>query len=135
MCGLLVALFPLGVGESDVVQVSPSGEDPFLGDEPVVVPFVAVFIPDVRGAFVRSLRFVVVVGQPVRRGLLAGGEKGQVRPSKGDPPTHTPPPQPWKQARGNLRAVAGRHHPVNVEFVAQLDGDHHGKPAGAQPRP
>ena len=35
---------------------------------------------------------------------------------------------------GYSPTVAGGHHPIDLDVVTDLDGQHHGEPAGAQPR-
>lgn len=122
-------LGPGGVGESDVVEAGPAGEDPLLGDEAMVVALAAPLVVDVRRALVRALRLVVVVGQAAGRGPAAAGARGKhgVSPMVG----------PGGQGGGSgvsLPAVVGWHHAVDVDGVTQLHGDHHGEPAGAEPR-
>lgn len=69
-------LGPRGVGEGDVVETGPAGEDPLLSDEAVVVALAAPLVVDVGGALVGALRLVVVVGQVAGWGPAAA-EQGE----------------------------------------------------------
>lgn len=123
---------PLGpgrVGEGDVVQAGPAGKDPLLGDEAMVVALAAPLVVDVGRALVGALWLVVVVGQAARRGPAAAGMGGK----RGVSPTA----RPVGRGRGSgvsLPAVVGWHHAVDVDSITQLHRDHHGEPAGAEPR-
>lgn len=85
----LEALFPVRVGEGDVVKAGPLGKDLLLGDEAVVVPLVASLVVDVGGTLVRALWLVVVVGHLVGLRLPAvggglGGEEAQGETAQGN---------------------------------------------------
>lgn len=122
-------LGPGGVGEGDVVEAGPAGKDPLLGDEAMVVALAAPLVVDVGRALVGALWLVVVVGQAAGRGPAAAGRGGKcgVSPTAGL--------GGWAGGSGvSLPAVVGWHHAINVDGVAQLHCDHHGEPAGAEPR-
>lgn len=74
----LQPLGPGGVGEGDVVETGPAGEDSLLGDEAMVVTLAAPLIVDVRCALVRALRFIVVIGQAAGWGSVAAVGEGSM---------------------------------------------------------